>query len=52
MSTEPQEGGSRVASPPRGPRRRRTLAVPRSIESYLKANSAPRYMQRLRQLEG
>jgi hypothetical protein len=31
--------------------RRRVLAEPESVESYLRGNSPPRYMQRLRQIE-
>src|SRR5918998_3593931 len=42
------------ARPRRGLRRRdmrRASVAPRTIESYLKANSAPRYMRRLREIE-
>lgn len=43
-----QEAPTRRATP-RG--RRRPTVAPRTIESYLKANSAPRYMRRLREIE-
>ena len=42
------------ARPRRGARRRdmhRATVAPSTIESYLKANSAPRYMRRLREIE-
>lgn len=60
MSHQPTDRSSSAsasetdARPRRGARRRdmrRTTVAPRTIESYLKANSAPRYMRRLREIE-
>jgi uncharacterized protein YchJ len=47
------EGGSGQADRRTARRRlrRRVLAEPASVESYLRGNSPPRYMQRLRQIE-
>ncbi len=50
MSSQPDEHSS-TQSAPRRRLRRRTRVAPQTIESYLKANSAPRYMRRLREIE-
>ncbi|HYI81783.1 MAG TPA: hypothetical protein VEX11_01080, partial [Acetobacteraceae bacterium] len=50
MSSQPDEdrGAQRA---PRRRMRRRPLNAPQTIESYIRGNSAPRYMLRLRDLE-
>ena len=50
MSSQPDEHSSTQSAPHQRPRRRTRLA-PQTIESYLRANSAPRYMRRLREIE-
>ena len=48
------DGSDRADKAKKGKRqrlRRRVLAEPESVESYLRGNSPPRYMQRLRQIE-
>ncbi len=50
MSSQPDEHSS-TRSAPRPRPRRRTRVAPQTIESYLRANSAPRYMRRLREIE-
>jgi hypothetical protein len=50
MSSQPEDrSDTRTAA--RRPQRRRTRVAPQTIESYLRANSAPRYMRRLRDIE-
>src|SRR5918998_5906388 len=48
------DGSDRADKAKKGKRqrlRRRVLAEPESVESYLRGSSPPRYMQRLRQIE-
>jgi len=50
MSSQPEQD-QHTRRAPRRRMRRRTLAAPQTIESYIRANSAPRYMRLLRDLE-
>ncbi len=50
MSSQPDERSSTQSAPRRRPRRP-TRVAPQTIESYLRANSAPRYMRRLGEIE-
>jgi hypothetical protein len=50
MSSQPDDQPKTQSKPRRQPRRRPHVAG-QTIESYLRANSAPRYMRRLRDIE-
>lgn len=50
MSSQPEETPD-TRSAPRRRQRRRVRVAPQTIESYIRANSAPRYMRRLRDIE-
>ncbi|CAA9493998.1 MAG: hypothetical protein AVDCRST_MAG45-906 [uncultured Solirubrobacterales bacterium] len=50
MSSQPEQTPDTRSAPTRR-QRRRVRVAPQTIESYIRANSAPRYMRRLRDIE-